>query len=85
MSTATVVKPVLEIRFDRVYGNLTCYPVNAEANLVAQLCGTKTLTPRALELARELGFEIRLAPGTGEILNKFLNQHLKGESIVNRA
>lgn len=48
----------VEVRFDRVYGNPVCYPVNEAANVLASIAGTKTITPRVLELAGALGLEV---------------------------
>lgn len=48
----------IEIRVDRIYGNLTVYPVCERAKLLASIAGTKTLTHETLCLAERLGFEI---------------------------
>lgn len=48
----------IEIRVDRVYGNLVTYPVCARAQLLAEIAGTKTLKHETLALAERLGFEI---------------------------
>lgn len=41
-----------------VYGNTLIYPHNAEAHMLAELVGAKTLQQRHLQLARELGHDI---------------------------
>ena len=48
----------IEIRVDRVYGNLVTYPVCARAKLIAQIAGTITLKPATLAYAERLGFQI---------------------------
>ena len=42
-----------------VYGEELSYPVNEQARLLAQIAGTKTLTPATLQRAHAMGFEIR--------------------------
>lgn len=48
------------VRVKSVYGNTTIYPANEAAQTLADLAGTKTLTPRALRLARKLGHDVQL-------------------------
>jgi len=43
----------------KVYGALKAYPANAQAQNLAALVGTKTLTGSALRIALDMGFEIR--------------------------
>jgi hypothetical protein len=45
-----------------VYGRKTIYPACATAELLAQLAGTRTLTPAALRTIKALGYSIELAP-----------------------
>lgn len=60
------------VRFDRVYGKLTCYPVSTQALLLAEIAGTKTLRPRDLALAQRMGLTVSLAPGSQDLLQAFL-------------
>lgn len=53
METQIVVKA------REIYGNLTFYPANAQAQRLADLVGTKTLTIVALRQAKAMGFELR--------------------------
>jgi hypothetical protein len=41
------------------YGCVAYHPDNAEAKALAQIAGTKTLTPRVLSLAKGMGFEVK--------------------------
>ena len=52
METKVVVEP------RDVYGTRRIYPANGPAHLLAQLAGTKTLSPNDLYVIRQLGFEI---------------------------
>jgi hypothetical protein len=67
-----VLEHVIEVRFDRIYGRLTCYPVNDAAKALAEIAGTKTLTPAAIEGARKLGFKVAIAPESVETLENFV-------------
>ena len=49
------------VRFDRVYGQIKCYPANAQAETLARIAGTRTLKPETIRLARALGLTVRLA------------------------
>lgn len=46
----------IKVRIDRVYGKITVYPACRRSALLAQIAGTKTLTPDTLALATRLGF-----------------------------
>lgn len=48
----------ITVRITNVYGNRTVYPVCATALKLADLIGTKTFTPRALEQIKGLGYVI---------------------------
>jgi len=50
---------VIEIEVRNVFGNFTIYPANENAELIAAIAGTKTLTNAALAYAERLGFTIR--------------------------
>jgi len=43
------------VKIKNVYGNETIYPVDETAQKLAQLAGTKTLTRRTIQIAKDLG------------------------------
>tara|TARA_R110000765_G_scaffold18450_1_gene49370 strand:+ start:463 stop:675 length:213 start_codon:yes stop_codon:yes gene_type:complete len=49
---------ILTVEYKNVYGNELVYPVNAKAKAIARLAGSKTLTPQAIRISKELGFII---------------------------
>jgi|TARA_R110002167_G_scaffold333498_1_gene540593 hypothetical protein len=55
---------VLLVEYKNVYGNELVYPVNAKAKAIARLAGSKTLTPQAIRIAKELGFRVEGAGTT---------------------
>lgn len=63
--------PTLLIRFDRIYGQVKCYPANEPAELLARIAGTKTLKPETVKAARALGMDVRLLPGSLATLEDF--------------
>ena len=63
----------LLVRFERVYGNIVCYPANDRALLITELTGKKTLGPADLKTARKLGFEVVLSLGSHSVLEEFLS------------
>lgn len=48
----------ITVRITNVYGNRTVYPACDVARKLADLIGTKTFTPRALEQIKGLGYSI---------------------------
>lgn len=64
-SNAINPQPVL-VRFDRVYGNVVCYPANQQAEVLARIAGTKTLLPRTLSGARALGLQVEEQHGPAQ-------------------
>lgn len=72
MSTLDVVLAPVLVRFDRVYGRITCYPANAQAEVLAKIAGTKTLGPATLAGARALGLRVAMQAGSEELLVKYL-------------
>lgn len=66
----------LEVRITSVYGTPTCYPVNEQAKLFAEVAGTKTLTVRTLRLALDLGFSVREERG-GDAVEEFIQASLR--------
>ena len=52
------------VRVGSQYGREVVHPVNSTAECLAAIAGTATLTARTLELAIEMGFEIRQAGQT---------------------
>ncbi len=65
-------KPRVEVKFDRVYGNIVCYPANPVAENICRLTRKKTLSPQDLEVAKALGFGIQLSPESIKVLQEFL-------------
>jgi len=63
---------VLEVRFEKVYGRMVCYPVNEVAQVFAKIAGQTTLTPATVAGAQALGFEVKLAPESIETLERFV-------------
>lgn len=62
----------LLVRFDRVYGRVTCYPANAAAEQACALTGKKTFSPSDLKALRALGHEVILSMGSWGVLEQFL-------------
>lgn len=48
----------IAIRLREVYGKNVAYPANEQAELLARIAGTTTLTHETLCLAERMGFEI---------------------------
>lgn len=51
---------VIEVLAKSVYGNVLLYPINDQAQLLARLMRTKTLSTSALQIAREMGFTVNV-------------------------
>lgn len=49
---------VVEVEVVDVYGKPTFYPRNQNAEALAQIAGTKTLTTQTLKLAMEMGITV---------------------------
>lgn len=70
MATA-ITKPLgvaIVVRVDRVYGNVVIYPVCDRAKLLAEIAGTKTLTPATLASAERMGFLVVTADSAAAML-----------------
>ena len=52
------LNPILTVEIRNVYGENKVYPVNNQAQILAGIAGTKTLTARVLRLAQTMGFTI---------------------------
>ena len=63
--TATTQRGTIDVQVREVYGNRTVYPVCPTAQLLAQLAGTRTLTPAALRTIEQLGFTVRRVSPNG--------------------
>ena len=50
-----------------IYGQPKVYPANTQAQLLASMNGTKTLTYDALRIAQQMGFSIAQVFPTGEL------------------
>lgn len=61
----------IEVTVREVYGAPNIYPANDAAKVLAQIAGTKTLTPRVLELARDLGLKVVDVTQAPSILDRF--------------
>lgn len=48
----------IEVKLRDIYGETKAYPANAQAEALARLANTKTLTHRTLSQAADMGFEI---------------------------
>lgn len=64
MQTATIT-PIADGRLITVelqthYGKTSCYPLNRNGGILAELAGTKTLTAQAVKLAAALGYRFRI-------------------------
>ena len=46
----------LEVKVKNVYGNTYYYPTCRDGETLAELAGTKTLTPAIMKLANRLGY-----------------------------
>jgi hypothetical protein len=58
----SINKVVVEIK--SVYGNETIYPMNEQGKTFAKISGTKTLSRRAIENIKALGFIIEVKAPT---------------------
>lgn len=48
----------LKVRIKNNYGTYHYYPENDQAEMLAHIAGTETLTPQTLKLATDMGFII---------------------------
>lgn len=69
--------PTITVRLDRVYSNMTCYPVCALALGFANIAGTKTLTPGALRTIRHMGFNVVVQGYPVDAIDAFLSGRLR--------
>lgn len=67
MSTGSVA-----VRFDRVYGRITCYPANATAEIITRLTGKKTLGPKDIESVKMLGYDVVVDQASMQMLREFI-------------
>ena len=51
---------IAQVEIREVYGTKTIYPLNEQAQLLAQIAGTKTLTAQTVKLAKLLGFHFEI-------------------------
>ena len=52
------INPILTVEIRSVYGEDKVYPVNNQAQILAGIAGTTTLTTRTLRLAVRMGFTV---------------------------
>ena len=57
----------LHVTIKSVYGTDTVYPNCTRSKLLSQLAGQKTLTPRAVEIAKLLGYTFHVEQDTKTI------------------
>ncbi len=57
-NTEMQLNPVLRIRIADQYGKTVAIPVNQQAKWLAEIAQTKTLTPHAIKVARQMGFMV---------------------------
>ena len=57
---------VIEVTAKSVYGRVMLYPANDQAERLAEIVGTRTLTVNTLQTARAMGFTVKV---TGETLS----------------
>lgn len=50
----------ITVKVKDVYGTRQVYPVSKEAQLLAQIAGTKTLQPNVIEAIKKLGYTINV-------------------------
>ncbi len=55
---------VIQVSIKSVYGRATVYPANKDAETLACLAGTKTLSPQTLKYAEQLGMRIEQVEAT---------------------
>lgn len=70
---AALAPVTIQVRFDRVYGNLVCYPVNEHALRLAAIARTKTLSRENLRLARGLGLAVEPLHAASDTLREWLS------------
>lgn len=49
----------IQIRIKNVYGTETIYPACETSELLAELAGTKTITRKALDTIKQLGYQVQ--------------------------
>ena len=54
----------ITVRIDKNYGTTVVYPACHTSKLIAQLAGTRTLTDRAIEIIKQLGYAIEVQQPT---------------------
>tara|TARA_R110002020_G_scaffold33980_2_gene103137 strand:+ start:1699 stop:1956 length:258 start_codon:yes stop_codon:yes gene_type:complete len=72
---------VLKVEYREVYGKELVYPICAKAHAIARLAGDKTLTPRTIKIAKELGYRVEV--GLEEILEEIRREDQKSLEIHN--
>jgi|SRR6516225_2663953 hypothetical protein len=63
----SAVNPVIAVTVKDVYGNRLVYPANTQAEILAGIAGTKTLTSDTLIKAQAMGFRVVAVYPAGEI------------------
>jgi hypothetical protein len=52
------MQDIITVTLKDVYGTVKAYPANVQAEKLAALVGTKTLTVQTLRLAKDMGFRL---------------------------
>jgi hypothetical protein len=58
---------IAQVEIHEIYGKKTIYPLNEQAQLLARIAGTKTLTPQTVDLAKKLGFHFEIIHSYSEV------------------
>lgn len=55
-----MIEKTIKVTMREVYGNTSYYPACDKSEILALIANTKTLTKRTLQLAKDLGFDIKI-------------------------
>jgi hypothetical protein len=55
-----MLDPIIIVEVRDVYGQSKIYPVCGEAQIFAEIAGTKTLLPKTIQLVKMLGYEVKV-------------------------
>jgi len=55
-----MLDPIIIVEVRDVYGQSKIYPVCGEAQIFAEIAGTKTLMPKTIQLVKMLGYEVKV-------------------------
>jgi len=67
---------VIAVTIKNVYGEPKAYPANEQAQILADIAGTKTLTVNTLRCAEDMGFIIRrITPNVNDAMAEILGEY----------